>query len=62
MNRKEELNAVARSSKLLAGIDLVLAATCADGGSAYFALFMALSGLMWAYSVYIQSKADKIGE
>jgi hypothetical protein len=61
MNKeKESLQTVARTSKLIAGIDLVLAAICATNGNAHFALFMALSGLMWLYSVYIQSKADNL--
>ena len=61
MNKqKEELRTVARTSKLIAGIDLILSAICAVDGNAYFALFIVLSGVMWAYSVYMQSKADNI--
>jgi len=59
-NRKAELETVSRTSKLIAGVDVVLSAICAIDGNAYFAVFMVLAGLMWVYSVYIQSKADGI--
>lgn len=57
-NRKAELETVARTSKFLAGMDVILSAVCAVDGNAYFAAFMVLAGVMWAYGVYTQSKAN----
>lgn len=57
-NRKTELETVAKASRLIAAVDVVISAVCAANGNAYFACFMVLAGLMWAYGVYIQLKAD----
>ncbi len=59
---KAQLETIAKASRCLAGIDLLLAVICAANGNNIFALFMLLGGAMWAYGQWLQSRADEIGD
>ena len=61
-NKKADIQAAATAAKLIASVDVLIACLCAANGNAYFAGFMVLAGIMWAYSLYMQARADETGE
>jgi hypothetical protein len=61
-DKKADIQAASTAAKIVAGLDLVIATICATNGNDMFIGFMVLAGLLWVYGVYMQGKADTIGE
>lgn len=59
---KEEMARAVRASRVVAGIDFVIALVCAMNGLPVFVFFIVLGGLMWMTGAFFKGEMDKLGD